>query len=85
MQINGTEQDRDHPGFTLLTTFECALHLHLVTVVGGEEVGADEQENDGGLVQVGINGVCPIGTWYNLAIIPGADNALTLQEAEMFL
>jgi hypothetical protein len=44
--IAGLEQDRDDHRLATVLTTEGSLHFDTVAAIGGEEVGANEQEND---------------------------------------
>lgn len=61
-----------------LVTLECILHLQVVAVVGCQETGTDEQENNMGAVEVLIYVSSPISTRENGTVMPGGKQALSM-------
>ena len=81
--MDGTEDDGDDAGFTCVVAFYCTLHLDAITVVGGEEVCTDQQQNNRGRFQVGINGLLPIDARSNEPITPDGNESLPFEQAQM--
>ncbi len=59
------------------------LHLHAIAVIRCQKVRADQQQDDLGALQMGINRPGPFGPSGDAAIMPVGNNALTFQEAQM--
>ena len=81
--VAGFEQNGDDAGLSLIVALESLLHFGVVAVVGGEEVGADQEQDDVGGVEVGGDRVCPVGSGGDVAIVPGGDDALFGQQGEV--
>src|SRR5215469_15080837 len=58
--VAGAQNQGNNLRHTRIMALQCPLHLNGIAVIGGEKVGADEQKNDGGLFQMGINSLSPI-------------------------
>ena len=71
--ITGAKEDGDDVGFVLIMAFDCALHLDAVAVVGFDEVGTNEEKNDGGGVEVSFDLLLPILARYDHSVIPACD------------
>ena len=50
--VAGAQEDGDDASLACVVTLHGTLYLCAVAVLGGDEVGADEQENDAGGVEV---------------------------------
>src|SRR5262249_55072837 len=70
LPITGSENDRNNAGFSSSMPFKGTLHLVLVTGVRGQEIGADQKQDNGGSPQVGVNLICPGGACWDLTIVP---------------
>ena len=57
----------------------------LVTVVRGQKVCAHEQEDEIGAVEAGIDLSLPFRTCADVAVVPGREVSLSLQEGELFV
>ena len=68
--------------FISFMPLECSLHFD-IAVVRGQKVGADQQEDHRGTFQTGINGLHPIGTRDDLAIMPSRDASFTFEHSQM--
>ena len=81
--IHRSENHRDDPGVAGVVALQRAGHLQVVAVVGGEEVGADEKEDDGRAVQMRVDFAGPLIARADLAVVPRVDDALALEQAEV--
>jgi len=77
--IGWAEDDGDDTGLLGLVPGDGLLHFDAVAEVGGHEVGADEQEDELGFVEVGENLVFPFSAGSNVAIVPIVDESLSSQ------
>ncbi len=66
------------PRLALLVACEGTLHFDAVAVVGGDEVVADEHEDDVGAVKVRVDFAGPIVARLYLPVVPFSDDALPL-------
>ncbi len=55
------------------------------TFLTGEEVGADEQEQNAGVGACGSDGGGPLGTRWDITLMPETDATLVQEQAEVFL
>src|SRR2546422_11760062 len=72
-------------GLSCLISFEGTLHLATRTVVGGQEIGTNEQEDKRGTVQMRVDVLCLIRPRDDLATVPGCDEPLVSERAQMVL
>ena len=79
LPIAGADDDGDDASLFGFVALQSTLHLLLVAIVGGEEVGADEQEDEPGLLQVGVDVVGPVVAGEDLAVVPGGDEMLPFE------
>ena len=61
------------------------LHLDVVAVVGVQKIGADQEQNQLGRFQVLVDGILPGAAGGNLAVVPGLNDPLPLQETQVRL
>jgi hypothetical protein len=59
------------------------FQLDVVAVIGSQEVGADQQQNDVGCIQIFIDGARPFRSRRDPAVMPGMDHPLALQGGEV--
>ena len=83
--IHRAHEDGNDTGCTGLMSPYGFLELDSPAIVGGEEVRTDEQENHAGRLQMAIDLVRPFCSRHDLAVVPGGDESLPLQETQMFL
>src|SRR2546421_9305496 len=81
--VGRAEDDGDDARLLRLVSRDSLLHLNAVAELGGHEVGADEQENEMGFVEVCENLFLPFGARGDIAIVPIVDEALSSQVGEM--
>ena len=74
--IDHSEEDGDHAGLALVVPFQGAPHLDVVAVFGGQEIGADQKQDDPGRVEVLVELPLPVGSRRDLAIVPITDHTL---------
>ena len=51
-QYTGPQDDRNNAGLTGLVTLHGPAHFNIVAIIGGEKVGADQEDNYIGGVEV---------------------------------
>jgi hypothetical protein len=81
--IGGPQQNWHDAGRTGLVALHGMVDFDVPTVVGGEEVGTDQQQNYIGLIELSIDFTVPFGAGQNLPIVPLLNYLLALQVAEM--
>ncbi len=77
------EDDGDDARVAVLVTLHRPFDLDVPAVVGGEEVGANEEEDDVGRLQVTSDLAVPLLAHDDLAVVPLRDHAVPLEEGEM--
>src|SRR5215208_6418381 len=82
---DGAEDDRDDPRVAALVTGHRAFELDVVAVVGGEEVRADQQEDDLRLLEPLVDLTLPVGAGADLPVVPLPDDALPAEDREVLL
>src|SRR5262249_1581912 len=60
-----------------------ASHLDIVAVVGGDEVGTHQQEDDTGGVEVLVNLPLPLARHGDIAVAPTPDDPLPFEDAKV--
>lgn len=80
-----SKQDRNDASLAGVVALEGALHFLFITIRRGNEVRADEEENDVGLFKVFVDGAGPIGSGLNAPVVPWLDKVLALEDREMRL
>ena len=83
--VTVSENDRDDDGFAVLMPLHRARHFDVIAVIGGEKVGADEQEDDLRRVHVFVNLPAPFLTSDDAAVVPLADDTVSSQHGEVRL
>jgi hypothetical protein len=83
--VAGTKNDGDHAGFSFVLEFEGSGIIDVVTVVGCEEGGAQEEKDDVGSFQALIDGGVERIACSNTAILPRFDLPVALHHGEVFL
>src|SRR5262249_27317658 len=83
--VDVANDHRDDARLVSAMALEGRRHFPLVTVVGGHEVRADEQQNDVGSVEVLIDRGPPLVARADVAIVPQLNEALTLQQLQVGL
>lgn len=71
--ITRAEEDGDDASFALAMAFNGAPHFAPVAVIGFDEVGADEEEDDRGGVEVSFDLLLPILTGNDHYVIPACN------------
>lgn len=77
------QNDWDHHSIAGGMPLHCPQHFAVVAIVGREEVGADEQQDNVRGVQVVIDFVAKILPRLDSAIVPGVDEPLPLEGRQM--
>src|SRR6266478_3845320 len=85
LPINRPHNNRDHNRFLALMPFQGAFHLDPVAILRIHEVGADEQENYLGSIEVLTDLLFPFGACTNITIMPDSNQPLTLQRPQVSL
>jgi hypothetical protein len=80
-----TEDDRDDARLTRLVPLHRSRHFDVVAVVGGEKIGADEQEDDVGRLQVLVYLLVPFLAGVNAAVAPVTNHAVTPEHDQVSL
>src|ERR1035441_5870143 len=64
-------------------SFQCCLHLHIITILRIDKVRADKKKDDTRLLEMFIDVSCPLraGTYHT--IVPCSYQTLVLKHAEM--
>src|SRR6266508_988980 len=78
------DDDGNYARFPFRVTLHRPIQLNVVTIIGGEKVGADQQEDDFGRFEVVVNSVLPIRPCADIAVVPSCDDALALQQPKVF-
>lgn len=76
LPVYGAQQDGDDAGLARLVPLDRPLDLEVVAGVVGEGVGANQQQNDVGGVELLMDGLGAIVVGENLVIAPALDDAL---------
>lgn len=76
LPIAGTHQNRNDGGLTSLAAFQCREHFSAMTILGGQEIGADQQEDQSGSLQMFVNDVRPVHARLDVTIMPVSDEAI---------
>src|SRR5215813_334406 len=71
--VNRTHDNGNHACLACLVLLERLLYFSLITVVGGEKVWTDEQQDKERGAQVRVQFLLPV-TSLDLALVPGGDN-----------
>ena len=71
LPIYRTQQDGNDADAFFALAFKRLAHLVPVAVVGSEKIGANEQQNKGSLMKMGVNDMLPIGTGSDQTRMPG--------------
>jgi hypothetical protein len=53
-----------------------ALQLDVVAVIRRQKIGTDQQQNDLGALQMGINRASPLGPSHDVAVMPAGNHAM---------
>ncbi len=83
LPVYRAQNNRDDAGLASLMALQGSRHLFLVAVVGADEVGANEQQDDVGAVEVVVDFVGPLIARKDTAIVPGLDETLPLQQLQV--
>jgi hypothetical protein len=67
-----------------LISLQSAPQLDAVTVIGADEIGAHEEEDHLGSLEVLMNDRSPLLPRANLLVVPAPDDAFSLEGREMF-
>src|SRR6266849_9969769 len=73
LPIDGPQNNGNDLDLAVFMAFQGPLHLNIVAIVGGQEVGTDKQKNDRGRLQMLVTVTCPFVASKNLAIMPLGD------------
>ena len=85
LPIHRAQMNRHYPGFTCLMSCEPPPHLDVVAVVGVKKIGADQEQNQLSRFQVLVDRILPGAAGSNLAVVPGLNDPLPLQETQVLL
>src|SRR5229473_8428538 len=83
--IRGTQDDRNDAGLVGLVPGDGLGHFDAIAEVRGHKISTDEQENDLVSLEVIHDLWLPFGSRHDIAVIPGRDELLPLQVAEMLV
>src|SRR5262249_27968035 len=81
--VGRPQDDWDDAGLTLVMPLHCPLQLGIPAVVRGNEVWADQQEDDRGGIQVLVNLPLPLGSRGYLPVMPVLDNPEPLEDTQV--
>ena len=70
------DDNGNYARFPFRVTLHRPLQLNIETIIGGEKIGADQQEDDSGGFEVIVNSVLPIRPCADIAVVPSCDEAL---------
>jgi hypothetical protein len=84
LPIDGTQDHGDHQRFSRRVALQRNLHLDIEAVIGGQEIGADQQQYDVGFLEVLVDCLLPQIPGADLAVVPGSDQTLSLEQLQMF-
>ena len=74
---------RDDPCLSLCMPFQRLGHFILVAIIRVDEIGAHQHQDDFSALKVIIDPPLPITANFDLAIVPGLDYSLALQELQV--
>src|SRR5437588_605818 len=77
------QNNRDHASLSCIMSFHCSL-LDLITFIRCNIIGAYQQEDDPRIIQMLFDFLLPITSCNYVAIVPGGDQALSLQSYQSF-
>ena len=83
MPVARAQDNRDDNRLSGRVPLHRALHLEIVAIVGGDKVGADEQQNDVVGFDMLLDSASKLLACADPPVMPGLDNSLTLQEGEL--
>jgi len=78
-----TEDDGDDDSFTCLVPLHRPRHLPLVAIIGREEVGAHQQQNDVVGLDVPVDFPREILTSADPSVVPDLDDPLPLEQRKL--
>src|SRR3712207_2875962 len=81
--VAALDDDRHDPGCALVMPLDGALDLDLVHVAGVQEVGADQEDDEVGLVELALDRLVPLGADRDCPVVEWRDQALVAQPAEV--
>ena len=79
----GAEDDRNYPRLAKLMSRKCLRHLLAPAIVGGNEVGTDQQQDDVGRCQLPVYLSFPLVAGTDHPVVPFGDQLASTQEREM--
>jgi hypothetical protein len=77
--VDRSQDDRDDPSRLRLVTLHRPGHLDVVTVIRGDEVRTDQEQDDVRGVEVLVDLPFPLGPGPDASVVPPADETLTVQ------
>ena len=83
LPVYGTQQDGNDVGLAGLVPLDGTLDFEVVAGVVGDRVGADQQQNDIGGVELLVDGLGAIVTGENLVAAPATDDVMAFEQGEM--
>ena len=83
--IAGTQDDRDDACFLAMMALQRTRHLDVVAILGGDEIGTDQQQDDVGAVELVADLAVELVARSNAAVVPCGDRALTFEGGKMLL
>jgi hypothetical protein len=81
--VDVPDDDGDHPGFAGLMPFQGPSHFNIIAVIRGDEIGAYQEEDNTGALQIVVDLPLPLQTGGDKAVVPEFDELLTLENFEM--
>lgn len=74
-----TQDDWNYLCLAFIMPFHGPLHLDVIAIIGGHEIGADQQQDDLRLFQMIVDLTLLLLAGADQTIMPGGDDAVTLQ------
>ena len=85
MPVAGAKDDRYNACLAPFVALHRAIHLDVIAVVGGEKVGADQEQHDVGGVQMIVDLAVEVLAGSNSAIVPSRNYALPEEAGKVLL
>ena len=85
MPVAGTQDDGDDARLATFMALHRAHHLDVVAVIGGEKVGAHQEQDDVRAVKVVVDLSVQVLARADSAVVPSRDNAVATEPGEVLL
>lgn len=73
------KEDRNHASLICFVALHRPLHLHVIAIVGAQEIRTDQEQDDVGGVEMLIDLTSPFGSGADLLIVPPGDHVLPFE------